>query len=192
MIFQTKTKSANHSAHSEVALIFLALSSFGLTMAALGVYKANASTSQLTVDATIVGTILIDCTNQPLHFGTIIPSGALGTVEVDTANGFADSGGVTYVSGAASGACTVEGNASAPYEIDYVVSVLDGPGVDMTLTNLVTESTNSGSFSGLGTHTASLDGAGEDTLMIGGTLNVGANQAGGLYTGTIEATVDYP
>lgn len=39
--------------------------------------------------------------------------------------------------------------------------------------------------------TATLDAAGTRSLLVGGTLTVGAAQAPGLYTGVIVVTVDY-
>ena len=175
------------------SLVLIFLSTFGLAIWSFGVDKASAATDSLDTGANIVGAITIDCSGQDLNFGAIISSGVAGTVEVDAANGVSDSGGATYVNGAASGICTLGGNVSAPYEIDYVVSDLTGPGTDMTLTDLVSDNANGqGPFMGLGTHAASLDATGADVLSFGGTLNVGVNQAVGLYTGTISVTVDYP
>lgn len=169
------------------------LGALGLTIMGFGAHKANAMTDQLGTEARITGAMSIDCSAQELNFGAIVASGVAGTVTVNPAGGASDGGGAAYVSGAAAGECVVQGNVSAPYEIDYVVSDLTGPGTDMTLTNLVSDNLNGhGPFIGLGTHAASLDVAGADMLSVGGTVNVGVNQAPGLYTGTIDVTVDYP
>jgi hypothetical protein len=158
----------------------------------LGIYKANAATDPLTIGAHITGAINIDCTTQNLEFGRIVASGVAGTVTVDAAGTAVDGGGATYVSGAAAGQCLLQGNISTAYTVDYVVNDLTGPGANMTLTSLESDNLNGdGPFSGLGTFTANLDVNGEDTLSIGGTLNVGAGQVTGSYTGTVVVTVDY-
>lgn len=173
------------------ALIFLGV--LGLTITGFCAHKANAMTDQLVTEARITGAMSIDCSAQELNFGAIVASGVAGTVTVDPTGSASDGGGVSYVSGAAAGECVVQGNVSAPYEIDYVVSDLTGPGADMALTNLVSDNLNGdGPFIGLGTHAANLDIAGADILSVGGTVNVGVNQTPGLYTGTIDVTVDYP
>ena len=39
--------------------------------------------------------------------------------------------------------------------------------------------------------TPSLSGGGSDTFNVGATLNVGATQAAGTYSGTFDVTVNY-
>ncbi len=39
--------------------------------------------------------------------------------------------------------------------------------------------------------TGTLDGAGTQSLFVGGTLTVAAAQVPGVYTGTVIATVEY-
>ncbi len=39
--------------------------------------------------------------------------------------------------------------------------------------------------------TGTLDGAGAETFNVGATLNVGADQIAGSYTGTFDVSVDY-
>ena len=39
--------------------------------------------------------------------------------------------------------------------------------------------------------TSTLGSGGTDSFTLGGTLNVGANQIGGIYAGTFDVSVDY-
>ncbi|MGZ9107344.1 MAG: DUF4402 domain-containing protein [Micavibrio sp.] len=187
-----KTGRAKSALRTAATLVLISLSTFVMSLISLSIY-ANASTDPLPIEAQITGAMSIDCSGQEVNFGAIVASGVAGTITLDTSGAVADGGGATYVSGAVPGVCVLQGNVSAPYEVDYVVSPLTGPGVDMTLINLASNNANGdGPFAGLGTHNASLDAVGADALVFGGTLNVGANQTAGLYSGTIDVTVDYP
>lgn len=193
MIFKagSKTQTTKRAIRFGAIVVFVSLGSFAMT--GIGSYTANAATDALVTEAFIVGAMGIDCSAQELNFGDIVATGVAGTVAVDTLGGATDGGGATYISGAAAGVCLLSGNVSAAYEIDYVINDLTGPGANMTVTSLDSDNANGdGPFVGVGTHTASLDAGGADTLTIGATLNVGINQLAGTYNGTIDVTVDYP
>jgi hypothetical protein len=53
----------------------------------------------------------------------------------------------------------------------------------MTMTNFT---------SSLGAVKGTLDGGGLSSFLVGATLNVGASQTAGSYTGSFSVTVSYP
>lgn len=71
---------------------------------------------------------------------------------------------------------------------------LTGPGTDMTITNLVLngnpELTTIQQTTGFSRFRIS-SASGFFTFRLGGRLNVGANQLGGLYTGTFNIDINY-
>ena len=77
----------------------------------------------------------------------------------------------------------MQGTANASFSISLPASVLlsDSASHTMTVDNFTSSPTPSGV----------LDGSGQQTLFVGGTLNVSANQAFGSYSGQMSVTVDY-
>ena len=131
--------------------------------------------------------------NADLAFGQVVALGSAGTVAVTPT-------GTTYAGGASQGpttgtisSFTASGGKSANYQITFSGSATPGQGT-VTLTsgaNTMTASLQSyvgGTATAQGTLSAA---AGSQTFLVGGTLNVGAAQAEGLYTGTFTVAVTY-
>lgn len=145
---------------------------------------------------------------QDLDFGRIVPMPTAGTVTVDTV-----SGGCT-VTGAVRqvGICHLarfDGmgtkNMNARISLTSVVD-LTGPGQTMVLDNVIlgpnstislTGNTNANgkgvglTKGGNGARYSITTNSGIYSLYVGGRLNVNANQASGVYTGSISITVQY-
>jgi spore coat protein U-like protein len=154
---------------------------------------ASAAVANGSATATVVSPITITKTAD-LSFGRFIPSAALGTVAVNTDGTRSFTGGVVLSTGGTAAAAAkfdITGQASSTYTIAYSagVSLTNGTGGSMALTQVSDLAGTGGALATVATGTLSAGGA--QSLYIGGTLAVAANQAAGNYTGAISATVDY-
>ena len=119
-----------------------------------------------------------------LNFG-VIKAGSGGTVVLTPAGGRSTSGGVTlfyFNTGTVSAASfAVTGNPSSSYAITLptTYTISDGNGHNMTLNT----------FKSSPSATGALSSGGTDTINVGATLNVGLNQASGIYTNTTGFSV---
>ena len=123
-----------------------------------------------------------------LDFGQLT-STAAGTAVIDpTANSIAATGGVTLVgtqwsagefTGAAGGASVV---VLIKLPNQPVTLMRQGGTETMTVSNLTLQGQNKRTLATLQSF----------TFRVGGTLNVGANQAEGVYTGIFNVDVQYP
>jgi len=121
------------------------------------------------------------------NFGSFYPGSTAGTVDVNGRRSF--SGGVlTASSGAAPTAVKfdVTGGASTTYTVSCPTGViLTGPGAPMALTRI-----GDPTFADAGgAPTPAM--AGTQSIYLGGSVAVAANQAAGVYTGNFPATVTY-
>ena len=123
---------------------------------------------------------------QTLSFGSFV-AGNGGSVTVSTTGKRSAGGGVVLIPSSLGTAAqfTVSGDPNATYTIqlpgnDFVS--LTGPGIDMFVNNFT--STPSGVEGQLGA-------GGSQALSVGGTLNVGSDQAHGSYSGTFSVIVSY-
>ena len=140
-----------------------------------------------TASATIVSPIAISKTVD-MNFGNVAASGALGTVVLTPAGGRSATGGVTLpvTAGTVTAASfTVTGTPGYTYAITLPVAALTitSGGPSMTVDNFTSTPTPAGTLV-----------AGTSTLTVGATLNVGANQAAGVYgipAETFTVTVNY-
>jgi hypothetical protein len=138
--------------------------------------------------ATIVAAITIVHTAH-LHFGQIVPGTGAGTVvQTALASPGRTATGCTLgnTTGMTPATFNVTGEPLATYAItlpgDSDVTIDDaGAGDAMAITAFTS------SPSGTGT----LSAGGAQTFYVGGTLNVGAAQLAGAYTGTFDVTVTY-
>lgn len=129
-----------------------------------------------------------------LAFGTFIAGATAGTVVVSTAGARSATGGVVLLTNAqfaqpAAGTMPVSGTGNRTYQI--------------TLPASATLSRTGGGSMSVGTFTSNplpgLNGTkgygqlanGAQTISIGATLSVGANQTAGSYSGTFDVTVVY-
>lgn len=157
----------------------LALTVAFLPIAANAQFSSDTDTASASV--TIVSAISITKTVD-MSFGDVV-QGA-GTVVLATNNGRTATGNTKLgnAAGAAAASFSVTGDSGATYAITLPSSAvtLTGPGTDMTVTAF--QSSPSG--------TSTLVG-GTDTILVGATLNVGATQTNGAYTGSFDVTVAY-
>ncbi|MGD8571885.1 MAG: DUF4402 domain-containing protein [Gammaproteobacteria bacterium] len=161
------------------------LTTLTAVVAALGGFSSQAIAGSTTgnAQAVIVNPITI-AESQAMNFGSIGPAAAASTVVLSTA-GAVSSAAADLVpgTGAAAGVFSVSGEAGYTYAITLPVSATLTSGANTMTVDTWTTATGSG--------TATLDGTGADTVNVGATLNVGAGQAAGTYTGTYTITVDY-
>jgi hypothetical protein len=150
------------------------------TLCAGEVFAATATSD---VSASIVPAITIT-KNTDMEFADVVASGSAGTVVLSTAGARSVTGGATLGNGtgAAAAAFTVSGDPSSTYSISLPASatITSAP-------NTMTVNTFTSSPSGTGT----LSVGGTQALSVGATLQVGASQAQGTYTGTFDVTVAY-
>jgi hypothetical protein len=159
------------------AVASVALASLGLSAPAWAVTEtANAEAEILAaLDVTLDGT------RDTLDFGSIAESGAGGTVTLTPA------GALTCGTGLVCGG-TIE---TPNFDIDGEA----GATVNISLTATNISLTSGANTMGVALTSSSvtqvLDGSGVGTFDVGGVLTVGANQAVGTYTGSLEVNVVY-
>ena len=151
-----------------------------------------------TVTGTTAGAVLIVpmtlSETGVLHFGTInLLTGAGGDVTLSTANVRSFGSGVAA-------------SAVAPHETNAAYNVTGTKNETYSLTlpkTIEVKETILGTTMSIGELKARFNGAsaddttsklsatGTDNFTVGGTLTVGASQAGGIYAGTFNVSVDY-
>lgn len=139
--------------------------------------------------------------SQDLDFGRIAPSTTAGTVTLNPdLSTCAVTGGLVHA-GTCQPAEFVGMGArrmTVRFQIPTTVT-LTGPGANMTVTNFTLDTTpdltfigGNGNGVGNGNRRYRIEpNTGIFTFRVGGRLNVNANQAGGVYTGTFNVTVQY-
>jgi hypothetical protein len=163
-----------------------------LLLAAAGVTTyASAASATANASASVITPISVTSSGT-LAFGKFAAGVSAGTVTINTAGARTVTGGVT-ASGGTPGAAsfTVTGEPSTTYTIDTSATTT-------TLTSGANTMALSlaGDFTGAGATVApppsgTLSPAGTQTLFVGGSLVVGANQVNGSYTGTVSVAVAY-
>ena len=156
-------------------------------VAAAAAAPVGAAPVPATNDATGKALILIPLTLTKvadLDFGTVIPSGTSGTVTIAAdGSGQSVTGGVTPVA-SVSGARAVFAGAGSPNQQVSIflappASLSDGAGHSMPISL------------GLETSSVIIDSTRAFFVGVGGTVNVGANQFDGLYSGTFMVLAQY-
>ena len=147
----------------------------------LGATAANATTTSANANANIVSAIQI-YEDVQLNFGTIVPSASADTVVINTSNGKSCGATLTCSGSSLSGAFHATGtpNQAVTIATGASASLTGSGGGTMTVTGIA-PSANSGN----------LGAAGQVNFTVGGTLNVGASQTAGVYTGNYNVTVNY-
>ena len=166
----------------------------GLFVMACGIQSVKAQTASASASASAKATIITPIAIAhvaDLNFGNIVAGTATGTVTVDTEGNRTSSTGITLPNatpGTVNAAkFTVTGLANATYAITLPGSInisASEEGPTMAVNNFTS---NLDETVGKGT----LASDGKQTLSVGATLNVGAGQAAGDYTGTFNVTVAY-
>jgi hypothetical protein len=151
--------------------------------------------AQATENTAAAANVIIPITiteTASLHFGTMaVLAGTPGTCVLSTQGVRSQTGGVNLsvqAPTATNAAFDVSGAISTTYAItlpaDITVSYLT---YDMTIGTLLARTASAGA-DGL---TGTLDGSGDDSFTVGGTLTVATGQEAGLYIGSFDVTVAY-
>ncbi len=153
-------------------------------VAAMSSTGAFAATQTGTATVEIVTPVQLSAVTN-LNLGLVAATAAGGTVTVATSANAQNCSGVTCLGGSSRGSFQVT-NAAAGAVIALSISdpsivLSDGPGggADMPLNLTMSASSITFSASAL------------QTVYVGGTLNVGAAQVNGTYTGTFQVVADY-
>lgn len=134
-----------------------------------------------------------------LNFGLVNASASVGTVVLSTTNVATASGGVnlTSTTGTTVAAFAISGSVGKTYAVSFASpsATLSGTSGDalantatMTVDNFAVRTASAGVDGLIGTLDAT---TGADTFVVGGTLNVKANQDEGEYEGEFVVTVAY-
>jgi hypothetical protein len=155
-------------------------------MIGLGV-SAGASAATANATAEVIKAISIT-KSADLNFAGIVPAASAGSVKV-AADGTRTCTTVSCAGTAAAASFSVSGESGYTYAV-----TLPGANVSLahatdTTASMTIVSTSFAEASGSGTHT--LDANGADTVTVGATLDVGANQVAGDYSGSFNVTVEY-
>jgi hypothetical protein len=163
----------------------------GMAMASLGVAStataATSDTADVTAEILTALSVTVDPTDNTLDFGAIAPGASAATVVV-APNGTLTTCPVAVICDMASNAPAfdVVGNPNALVYVTFTNAT-------ETLTNLALDTMSVGAFTtnaGVANQ-LTLDGSGVGSFTVGGSLTVGASQAAGVYTGTLEVNVAY-
>ena len=144
---------------------------------------AYAAVATATATANITSTITVSTING-LFFGDISSGAVAGTLILSPGGIRTTTGGVTVNTAVAGSPATfdVQGTPNATYSISLPAAVVM---TDGTSTMVIDNFTSSPVTTGV------IGASGQQTLFVGGTLNVSSNQPFGSYTGSLSVTVDY-
>ena len=161
----------------------------GMAMASLGVAStataATSDTADVTAEILTALSVAVDPADNTLDFGQIAPGASAATI-------------VVAPDGTMTGGCPTQvicaGSTNAPS-----FDVVGNPNalVYVTFTNASetlsngTDSMTVDTFTTDGGGQLTLDGSGDGSFTVGGSLAVAASQAAGVYTGTLEVNVAY-
>jgi len=146
--------------------------------------ELSAASITAPVSARIISTANL-VTLSGMQFGEISASNMPGTIVLEPGGARTSTQGATLNSAVPGGPASFEliGSPSATYIVTLPVSV--------TLRSSNGQSMEVDQFTSLPSETGRLDNGGRQTLFVGGTLNVNANQLYGDYTGILNVTVEY-
>jgi hypothetical protein len=165
----------------KLALMALAIGSAGSAMAA---------TATATSTSVVITPIAI-AKNVDLSFGSIAGGATAGTVTLKPDGTRVAGGGATLAGGTSTAA---QFNVTGQTGLTYSISLA---GTSATLTNgantmaFTTISDVTASAITTGNVSAGTLASGAQTIFVGGSLTVGANQLAGTYSGTVSVAVDY-
>lgn len=165
--------------------VFLLASLFVMVLATQQMMAQNSADATARVTATIITPISIEKTAD-LLFGKIVKSDAGGTVVIDTEDNAVYTGVTEFANNINVSAAkfTVKGNAGNRYSISLPdsITISETGGATMTVNHFTSSpDVTAGVIASNGTQ----------TLSVGATLNVGADQAAGEYAGEFTVTVAY-
>lgn len=161
---------------------------------AFAAVPAHAAAASGTGTAVVVTPLSLVNTG-PLNFGNIIPSAAAGTVAINENSGTRTATGGATLAGGLVGRASFTGLTGGwgivQVQIPGTVTLTRSGGGSMNA-SLVLSNMPGFTFVNQPTNKITLVGAGNVfSFAVGGTLNVGANQQAGSYTGTFTVTANY-
>jgi len=156
---------------------FKALALVGVAALGMSASAANAATATATAKATILKQITVTKTAD-LDYATIVTGTAASTVIVTPAGARTCGTGLVCSGTATAAAFSVVGTIGQIANVSVPANVTLTSGGNTLASSLVSSN-------------ATLTLAATNSFSVGGTLNVGANQADGVYSGTFTVTVDY-
>ena len=160
-----------------------------MALAVAGTGSAIAATASADSTSTVVAPIKIT-KGADLSFGTFAGGSTQGTVTVSPNGARVADGGAVLMGGTVTAArFDVEGAAGATYSITLGGSTQLTSGTDTMAFTTVSDLAGGAITSG-NVDSGALT-AGTQSIYVGGVLTVGAEQAAGTYTGSVEATVEY-
>lgn len=131
---------------------------------------------------------------ENLHFGSVIRGATAGTVIVSPTGVRTKTGGVT-LNGSGFQAARFAGMGTANQNVDISLGAnqifITGPGAPMRVHTFVIGSTPTATLSTAVQRFRISSSTGIFTFPVGATLDVGANQTPGTYTGTWTITLNY-
>jgi hypothetical protein len=150
----------------------------------------HAATTTASASATVIVPIAIAKATD-LSFGKFASGASAGSVTIKT-DGTRTVSNVTAAGGTLSAASfNITGEPNATYTIDTTATSTNlTSGVNNLGLALVSDFSAGGASSGTQA-TGTLSGTGAQTLYVGGTLTVGANQPNGSYSGSVSVAVAY-
>ena len=156
----------------------------GVAAISTGLYSAVISAANVTANASAnVITPLAITEANGMDFGDVSVGTVGGTIVLATNGGRSVTGDAEAVTGGteAAGVYNVTGEGTKAYSITFPASaVISSAGNNMTVDNFVHDAGATPALTG-----------GADSFNVGATLNIGASQPPGAYTGTYTLTVDY-
>lgn len=169
------------------------LLAIGAVLAAIASAPAQAAQASANAGGTVVTPIAVVAATD-LQFGTFAALTG-GTITVST-SGARSSTVVFGMAGATPTAArfNITGQASTTYSITHsgtaVLTNTTGVGAE-TMNLAKCSDLNAGNITSGTVNAGLLDATGNQSLYVGGTLTVASNQAPGVYSGSIVATVEY-
>jgi hypothetical protein len=156
------------------------------------VHSGRACAETASTSATVLASPVVVTKTADLSFGKFA-AGAAGSITISTSGVRTVSGGVLADGGGAMTAATfvVSGASGAAYSITHGGTAALSRTAGSETMSMTKFSDITGANATAGTATGGTLNAGAQSIHVGGTLAVGANQAGGAYTGTISITVEY-
>jgi Domain of unknown function (DUF4402) len=160
----------------------------------LAVTPAYADTKPGSAEITIVRPLsfVID---DGLDFGNVIRGTTAGTVTIAPNGTRTSTGGVTLANGGGHKAASFAGQGTFNQRVDVSIGAntifLTGPGAAMRVRNFVIGSTPTAPLTTAPTRFTIASASGIFNFPVGATLEVGANQVPGKYTGTWSITLNY-
>lgn len=155
----------------------------------MDVSVSHAVTSSAATTGTLVAPLTISNTAS-LAFGKFAADASGGTLVIDTAGALTTTGSVQTITSAHTAAAfglTGQGGLGYSIVLPASISLTGVPSGTMTIGTFTLGNT-AGVVAGT---TTTMAAGGTDTLYVGATAIVGASQPAGVYSGTLNVTVNY-